>query len=560
MLLYKNLIFGASGVIGSEFINRLNIKDSLFTSRKKPISKKQIIWQKIDLNKNNLNKLPNKVKTIFFFASPHYTEKNLNIKNCFKKELFWVKKIIKNINCEKFVFTSSSSVYSNNHQIGIYKKKIEKELRLSKIKFIQIWRPFSLIGFNNYTLSDHFHNVLIKDVIKKNKTKIDFHSSINDERGYSSVSKFCNEVYKKHKMNKSFIYNYRNKNLIKLEKIIEIFKLVLKKNNLNSFDCKFKNLKTNKNFDYKKLENIKTIFSNEKSERILNNHFNNVIRNEKKCNVCKKNINLVLNLGNHPCADTFLSNKKNAIKIKKYPLKVGYCNCHHLSSIHDISEHERYKKFDYSYTAGNSPVSTNHFKIIAKKICKNFIKPKKNKILEIASNDGTFLEQVKKLKSISEVGIDPSNYMCELADKKGINTEALFFSLKTSHFIKKKYGLFNLIYGANVFNHIDDPYDFIRGCKKILKPNGILILEFPDLDQLLEKISFDTIYHEHRNYYSKSSLLRIFKKMNLNIIKFEKLEYMSGSLRIYVKNSKFKPIALKTKKESENLKRFKILN
>ena len=278
---------------------------------------------------------------------------------------------------------------------------------------------------------------------------------------------------------------------------------------------------------------------------------------KKNCNVCKKSIKFVLDLGKHPCADTFLSTKKNAIKIKKYPLKVGYCTCHHLSSIYKISEHERYKKFNYSYTAGNSPVSTNHFKMIAKKISNNFIKPKKNKILEIASNDGTFLEQLKKLQPIKEVGIDPSDYMCELANKKGINTEILFFSKKTSNLIKKKYGLFDLIYGANVFNHIDDPYDFINGCKNILKPNGILILEFPDLDQLLEKISFDTIYHEHRNYYSKSSLLTIFKKMNINVIKFENLEYMSGSIRVYIKNSNYKNIKLKDKTKSENLRRFK---
>lgn len=278
---------------------------------------------------------------------------------------------------------------------------------------------------------------------------------------------------------------------------------------------------------------------------------------KKKCNVCKKSINIILNLGNHPCADTFLSTKKDALKIKRYPLKVGYCDCHHLSSIQNISEHERYKKIDYSYTAGNSPVSVNHFKSIAKQICTKFINSKKNKILEIASNDGTFLEELKKIKFINEVGVDPSNYMCELANKKGINTEPLFFNFKTSQLIKKKYGLFNLIYGANVFNHIDDPYDFIKGCKSILKSNGILILEFPDLDQLLEKISFDTIYHEHRNYYSKSSLLIIFKKMNLNIIKFEKLEYMSGSLRIYVKNSKFKENILNNKRKDINLKRFK---
>ncbi|MDB9937284.1 NAD-dependent epimerase/dehydratase family protein [Candidatus Pelagibacter sp.] len=282
MMYYKNLIFGSSGVIGSEFINKLDIKNSLFTSRKKPNTHKEIIWKEIDLDKNHLNKLPKNVETIFFFASPYYTDKNLKIKDCFKKEFFWVKKIIKNIKCKKFVFTSSSSIYSINHQIGTYKKKIEKELSSSKIEFIQIWRPFSLIGFNSHALSDHFHNVLIKNVVKKKKNKINFQGSINDERGYSSVVKFCDEVYKKQKINKSFVYNYRNRNLVKLKKIIEIFKLVLKKNRLKSFTYKFKNLKTNKNYDYKKLDKVKTIFSNEKSDRVLYNHFNKVILHEKK--------------------------------------------------------------------------------------------------------------------------------------------------------------------------------------------------------------------------------------------------------------------------------------
>ena len=275
---YKNLIFGASGIIGTEFINNLNIRESLFTSRKKPLTKKKIIWKKINLDTDDLYKLPRNVKTIFFFASPYYIEKNLKIKNYFKKELYWVRKVIKNINCKKFVFASSSSIYSNNHQIDEYKKKIEKELGQCKIEFIQIWRPFNLIGFNNQILSDHFHNILIKNVIKKKRKKIIFNGHINDERGYSSVKKFCNEVFIKHKINKSFIYNYRNKNLIKMNKIIQIFQNILKKNNLESFVYEFKNFKTNKNYDYKKLDVVKTIFSKENSGSVLYNYFKNIIR------------------------------------------------------------------------------------------------------------------------------------------------------------------------------------------------------------------------------------------------------------------------------------------
>ena len=97
--------------------------------------------------------------------------------------------------------------------------------------------------------------------------------------------------------------------------------------------------------------------------------------------------------------------------------------------------------------------------------------------------------------------------MCRLAKKNKIkNIENDFFNSKSSSKIKEKYGDFDLIYAANVFNHIDNPYEFLDSCKKVTKKNGIIILEFPDLDQLLDKISFDTIYHEHMRYYSLTSL------------------------------------------------------
>lgn len=264
---------------------------------------------------------------------------------------------------------------------------------------------------------------------------------------------------------------------------------------------------------------------------------------KKKCNVCGNNFVKLFNLGNHPCADTFYSNQLKAKKAKKKPLIVGYCTCHHLSSVTNISGFDRYEKYDYSYTSGNSPIAINHFKKISNIIKKKFIKNKKFQLLEIASNDGTFLKNFYNNKKINSVGIDPSKYMCKLAKKNKVkNIINDFFNNKTSIAIKKKYGNFDLIYAANVFNHIDDPYKFLKNSKRIMNKNGIIILEFPDLDQLLKKISFDTIYHEHRNYYSKRSLVTILKKINLKILKFENLEYMSGSLRVYLINQNFTEI------------------
>lgn len=261
---------------------------------------------------------------------------------------------------------------------------------------------------------------------------------------------------------------------------------------------------------------------------------------KKKCNICGNNFAKLFNLGNHPCADTFYNSQLKAKNAIKKPLVVGYCTCHHLSSITNISGFDRYKKYDYSYTSGNSPIAINHFKEISNIIKKKFIKNKKCQLLEIASNDGTFLKNFNHNKKINIVGIDPSKYMCKLAKKNKINNIINdFFNYKSSIKIKKKYGDFDLIYAANVFNHIDNPYEFLENSKNLIKKNGIIILEFPDLDQLLKKISFDTIYHEHRNYYSKRSLIKVLRNVNLKIIKFENLEYMSGSLRVYLINQKF---------------------
>ncbi len=99
---------------------------------------------------------------------------------------------------------------------------------------------------------------------------------------------------------------------------------------------------------------------------------------KKICNICQTKFIDYVYLGNHPCADTFLRNKQKAKKLKRYPLKVGFCKCSHLTSINPIPKHERYEKYDYSYTSDNSVVSRSHFKSIAQKICRDFrIKKKK---------------------------------------------------------------------------------------------------------------------------------------------------------------------------------------
>ena len=279
------------------------------------------------------------------------------------------------------------------------------------------------------------------------------------------------------------------------------------------------------------------------------------MKKNNNCSICKKRLNYFVDLGLHPCADTFLKSKKLAINLNRYPLIVGYCKCNHLTSVYKVSPHERYKKTDYSYTSDNSPVSISHFNSIAKKIVNRFKINNKSKVIEIGSNDGTFLKNIISHSGAKVLGVDPSKNMCELANKKGVKSISSFFNYFNSIKILSKHGKFDLLYGANVFNHVEDPHDFLKASKKIVKKNGIIILEVPDLDLLFKSVGFDTIYHEHRNYYSKNSINKLFKKNNLEIIKIEKIDYMAGSLRIYSKNNKGKKNKFKYK---NNLNKFKI--
>ena len=270
----NTLVFGCSGLIGIELIKSIKKNESLFLSRKKPRNLSSKYWKKIDLN-SKIKGLPNKVEKIFFLASPYYVKNNIKKKN-FKKEFIWINKICKKIKAKTFIYLSSSSVYLKKHPIGEVKIKCEIFLKKSKIKNLQIWRPFNIIGFFENKISDHFHNLLIKKFIISKKSAYTFNGNEFDVRGYSSAKKFCGKVISKSKTNKSFILNYGNSNTIAISQMVEIFKKIYKKKYNKNIDIAFKSKKKNIN-TINTSKKTKTINSNEDSKKILINYFKKMI-------------------------------------------------------------------------------------------------------------------------------------------------------------------------------------------------------------------------------------------------------------------------------------------
>ena len=265
----------------------------------------------------------------------------------------------------------------------------------------------------------------------------------------------------------------------------------------------------------------------------------------KCCRLCgNKDIIRVFNLGYTPLANSY-SNKNVSSKLKKYPLGLNLCNgCGHLQLSHSVKPEKMFS--NYLYKTNTSYKNFLHFKNYANKIKKKFSR-KGDKILDIASNDGTFLNFFNK-KKFFRVGIDPAKNLKKLTTRRGIIQIDDFFTEKTSFKIKKKYQKFDIITANHVCAHVENLNDFFRGVKNLLKDDGIFIFEVSYRGSVLKKNTFDTIYHEHLDYHALSPISKFIKKFNLKLFDFEITEAQGGSLRVYVS----KNLRIRNKKKIKN--------
>ena len=270
----KNIIFGTSGLIGESLREKVKNKKNYlyfgYTNKK---------YNQFNLN-NSLENFPyKKINLCFFLASPRIKKVNFRNKS-FVNEYKWLKNVIKNLKINKIIYLSSSSIYyKKNHIIGSTKLKCEKLIIKNKKKFqnYQIWRPFNLVGSKYYD-SDHFHNLLFKNMFMEKRKKSIYSGNQNDLRGYSSVKDFVNILVKYTKERKSFTKDFGNQNLIKIKDIVNLFNKKYKKINGKNFEYIFKNKVVNSN---KIKKNKINIYSNNNSLNLFKNYLKNNL-NEKK--------------------------------------------------------------------------------------------------------------------------------------------------------------------------------------------------------------------------------------------------------------------------------------
>jgi len=277
------------------------------------------------------------------------------------------------------------------------------------------------------------------------------------------------------------------------------------------------------------------------------------------CRNCERNKFLKLsNIGYQPISSIFLKNKK---KIKNYSLDLFKCKICDLVQLSKIANLKDMYGSEYGYKTSVSKLMINHLKEKFIRLKKLNILKKNSNILDIGSNDSTFLNFfINTSDNLNLYGIDPSaSAFIENYNKK-IKIIIDFFNQKTvkQYFRNNKTIKFSLITSFAMFYDVEDPNTFCRDISNILEKNGIWILEFSYFPLLLKNLTYDQICHEHVVYYTLNTFNKIIKKNNLKIIDFSINEINGGSIEVICakKNSKHKT---KNKKINEILKKEKLI-
>lgn len=253
------------------------------------------------------------------------------------------------------------------------------------------------------------------------------------------------------------------------------------------------------------------------------------IRKVGNCRVCHgKNFFTFIKLQPMPRPNGFL---KKPVPEERFPLDVSRClTCGHVQLDHVISAEALFSH--YLYMSSMSQTMMRHFQESSKNLVKRFRLKFGASVIDIGSNDGIFLSTFPK--NICTLGIDPAKNLKAVAAKRGVENFVAFFSEPTAKMVLKKYGPADLITGINVFAHIDDLDSVFAGVNVLLKPSGVLLMEFPYLVDLVAKNEFDTIYHEHLSYFLIKPLRVILARHGLDVFDVERFDTHGGTIRLYV--------------------------
>jgi SAM-dependent methyltransferase len=240
-----------------------------------------------------------------------------------------------------------------------------------------------------------------------------------------------------------------------------------------------------------------------------------------------------LDLGSQPLANSYLTPEQLAAGAEQaYPLHVRVCHSCFLVQADDAVPADAIFDDSYAYFSSYSTSWVEHARRYAETMTEWFGLGPESLVVEVASNDGYLLQHFVA-KDIPVLGVEPTANTAEAAIARGVPTEVLFFGKATGAALAERGQRADLMAANNVLAHVPDIGDFVAGFREVLKDEGVLTFEFPHLLNLLEKVQFDTIYHEHYSYLSLLAVEQVLRANGLRPFDIERLMTHGGSLRLF---------------------------
>jgi SAM-dependent methyltransferase len=251
------------------------------------------------------------------------------------------------------------------------------------------------------------------------------------------------------------------------------------------------------------------------------------------CRLCYAPLSTTfIDLGMSPLCESFLPADRLDEMEPYFPLHVMVCGECFLVQLQEYVKPADIFS-EYAYFSSYSTTWVQHALRYCEMVVARFGLGPNSQVLEIASNDGYLLQHFQQF-GVPVLGIEPAANVADAARRKNVPTRVEFFGLNLAqHLVSEGHGA-DLIIGNNVLAQVPDLNDFAAGMAHLLAPSGVITLEFPHLERLIEENQFDTIYHEHFSYFSLVTIDRLARKHNLRVFDVEQLPTHGGSLRVYL--------------------------
>jgi SAM-dependent methyltransferase len=242
---------------------------------------------------------------------------------------------------------------------------------------------------------------------------------------------------------------------------------------------------------------------------------------------------LFLDLGFTPPADQFRRSDQLREPEISYPLRVAMCEDCGLAQLSTVVSPEVLYRQDYPYESSITSSGRKHWNAFAERVVTRFGLGQDDLVVDVGSNVGVLLDAFRS-RGTAVQGIDPAANIVLLAEKAGIDTICDFFNAESVERNLSAKGPATVVTATNVFAHIDDLTTFMTNLRRLLRPDGVFILEAPYFKHLIDSLEYDTIYHEHLSYLSAKPLVAFFARHGMEIFDIEQVDIHGGSFRVYV--------------------------